>query len=47
MKRKSAAAPDFFSAQVRIIAEFDSDSGETGVYLFCPSCRQCERLPMI
>jgi hypothetical protein len=26
------------------ICKFDDDSGETAVYLFCPSCRQRERL---
>jgi hypothetical protein len=33
------------SVNVKFIREFDDESGETGFYLFCPQCRQRERLP--
>jgi hypothetical protein len=32
------------SVNLKFISEFDDDSGETAVYLFCPRCRQRERL---
>jgi hypothetical protein len=30
----------------RVIGEFDSDTGDVNVFLFRPSCRERERLPM-
>jgi hypothetical protein len=32
------------SFKLRVLGEFDSDSGEVKVFLFCPSCRMCEQL---
>jgi hypothetical protein len=29
-----------------VIGEFDSDAGEMKVFLFCPSCREREQLPV-
>jgi hypothetical protein len=34
------------SANLKFICEFDDDSGETAVYLFCPRCRLRERLKL-
>ena len=34
------------SFKLRVIGEFDSDAGELRVFLFCPSCRARERLPV-
>jgi hypothetical protein len=32
--------------KLRLVSEFDSDAGEAKVFLFCPSCRQNEQLPV-
>jgi len=34
------------SFKLRVIGEFDSDAGETKVFLLCPACRQREQLPV-
>ena len=34
------------SFKLRVIGEFDSDAGELKTFLFCPSCRQREELPV-
>jgi hypothetical protein len=34
------------SFKVRVIGEFDSDAGETKVFLFCPACREREQMPV-
>jgi len=34
------------SHRLKVIAEFDGESGEMAAYLFCPSCRRRERLPI-
>jgi hypothetical protein len=34
------------SFKLKVIVEFDSDAGEQKVYLFCPSCREREQLPV-
>jgi len=34
------------SCRLRVISEADSESGEMNVFLFCPNCRQRERLPV-
>jgi hypothetical protein len=33
------------SVKLRVISEQDDESGEMNVYLYCPSCRERERLP--
>jgi hypothetical protein len=35
------------SFKLRVIGEFDSETGEYKVCLFCPSCRQREQLPVV
>lgn len=34
------------SFKLRVIGEFDFDAGELKVFLFCPSCREREKLPV-
>ena len=34
------------SYKLRVISEYDSESGEGQVYLFCPQCRAREQLPV-
>ena len=34
------------SYKLRVIGEFDSDAGGLKTFLFCPSCRQREELPV-
>ena len=34
------------SFKLRVMYEFDSDAGEMKVFLFCPSCRKREQLPV-
>lgn len=34
------------SVKMRVIGELDSDAGVVNVFLFCPSCRGREKLPM-
>jgi hypothetical protein len=34
------------SFKLQVIGEFDSDAGELKMFLFCPSCREREQLPM-
>jgi len=34
------------SFKLRVIDEFDSDAGTHQVFLFCPSCREREQLPV-
>jgi len=34
------------SFRLRMIAEHDGEAGELRAYLFCPSCRQREQVPM-
>ena len=34
------------SAEIKIIGEFDEESGELAVSLYCPRCRVRERLPV-
>lgn len=34
------------SFKLRVTGEHDADSGEAKVYLFCPTCRVRELLPM-
>jgi len=31
---------------LQVLGEFDSDSGVVKVFLFCPSCRAREELPV-
>jgi hypothetical protein len=32
------------AVHLKFISEFDDENGETAVYLFCPPCRQREKL---
>jgi hypothetical protein len=34
------------SCKLRVIAEFDGESGEVKVFLFCPKCREREAMPI-
>jgi hypothetical protein len=34
------------SVKLRVIAEHDDHASELKIYLFCPSCRQREQLPV-
>jgi hypothetical protein len=34
------------SCRLRVIDEFDAESGEVKVYLFCPQCREREAMPI-
>jgi hypothetical protein len=34
------------SFKLQVIGEFDSDAGELKIFLFCPSCRAREQLPV-
>lgn len=34
------------SFKLRVLGEFDEDAGEVKIYLFCPSCREREPLPV-
>jgi hypothetical protein len=34
------------SVNLKFISEFDDESGETAVYLYCPSCREREKMPV-
>jgi len=34
------------SVKLRVVGEFDSDAGETKVFLFCPACREREQMPV-
>ncbi len=34
------------SFRLQVIGEFDSDAGVMKVFLFCPSCREREELPV-
>jgi len=34
------------SVKLRVIAEHDEHASELKIYLFCPSCRQREQLPV-
>ena len=34
------------SFKLRVISEYDNESGEGQVYLFCPQCREREPLPV-
>ena len=34
------------SFKLMVIGEFDSEAGELKVFLFCPSCREREQLPV-
>jgi Zn finger protein HypA/HybF involved in hydrogenase expression len=35
------------SYRLRVIAERSEDSGEAGVFLYCPNCHQREQLPLL
>jgi hypothetical protein len=34
------------SFKLQVIGEFDSDAGELKIFHVCPSCRECEQLPV-
>jgi hypothetical protein len=34
------------SFKLQVVGEFDSDAGELKIFLFCPSCREREQLPV-
>jgi hypothetical protein len=34
------------SFKLRLVSEYDEESGELAVILFCPACRQRETLPL-
>jgi hypothetical protein len=34
------------SSKLRVVGEFDGESGEFNVFLFCPQCREREQMPI-
>ena len=45
-RRFTASCLKCGSFKLRVIGEFDSDAGELKVFLFCPSCRAREQMPV-